>query len=108
MAVPMTSCMSLPMMATSVQSQSPILTLVGYLAWQTWVLLSIQCVATLGVTADLGQVEAGDGAQPRGQPLHHEAQHCGPQQHPEQPAQHWKYFLKTTDLVLQKVPSEGS
>ena len=37
MAVPMTSCMSLPMMATSVQSQSPILTLVGYLAWQTWV-----------------------------------------------------------------------
>ena len=53
MAVPMTSCMSLPMMATSVQSQSPILTLVGYLAWQTWVLIIIQCVGTLGVTADL-------------------------------------------------------
>ena len=40
MAVPMTSCMSLPIMATSVQSQSPILTLVGYLAWQTWVLIN--------------------------------------------------------------------
>ena len=95
MAVPMTSCMSLPMMATSVQSQSPILTLVGYLAWQTWVMLSIIIyVCTFDETADLGQVEAGDGAQPRRQPLHHEAQHRGPQQHPEQPADHWKYFLQ--------------
>ena len=35
MAVPMTSCMSLPIMATSVHSQRPSLTTLGYLVSQT-------------------------------------------------------------------------
>ena len=59
MAVPMTSCMSLPMMATSVQSQSPILTLVGYLAWQTWVLIIIIYLVCCNTRRDRGPLPGG-------------------------------------------------